>query len=75
MEQWPAVERAVSQYEHAIEEAPAASPETKGEAKRWLRDYIIRKVLDKGVDYVWENRQALWTVLRVQFPGLPELPW
>jgi hypothetical protein len=73
MEQWPAIERAVTKYEQAIEEAPATSQKTKSHAKRWLRDYIVRKVLDEGIDSVWENRQTLWAMLRAQFPDLPDL--
>ncbi len=74
MEQWPAIERTFSRVADAIDKAPSTSPEKKGQVMRWLWDYIARKALDKGGDYVIENHRDLWLLLRAQLPGLPDLP-
>ena len=74
MNGFPTLDAALNNQLELIDRTSNATLEQKQTAKRRWRDVIIEKGVEKGIDYVWDHRQTLWTTLRRQFPGLPELP-
>lgn len=74
MNGFPALDAALNSQLELIDRTSNVTPEQKQTAKRRWRDVIIEKGIEKGIDYAWEHRQTLWATLRLQFPGLPELP-
>jgi len=58
----------------AVQEAAPTPNEAQGVLRRW-RDVTIEWGLKKGLDYVWENRLALWdSLVRTGQRWVPPLP-
>jgi hypothetical protein len=61
----------------ALDRAAPSSEAAQHANGRW-RSVVTEWAIKKGLDTVWENRQLLWSFLRMQFPwmpqGIPEVP-
>ena len=58
----------------------APTPVEADKAKRRWRIVVMEGAIKKGLDTAWDNRRALWNMLRAgsqwlpDFPGSPDLP-